>query len=253
MATPDELWDPMVQVESGGDPNRIGGAGEIGLVQIKPSTAADYGVSPEALRHPEVQRMLFNRIMGKYLARYGDVPRAVAAWNAGQHAVDMGRIPFSTRGYVNKVLALYNQKPGAMASLAPAMAPVRKLIARAAPLRNYQLAAFTSPLTDRAQAAEPPEPAEAVPATEPAQVASPPSTHPAVKAATGYLEDRMGLVLMTMGVPQRVAQLYAGAYASSYMVPGATPRLLEALGQGMTGLNGLIATDAPKVHGMTRI
>jgi hypothetical protein len=247
MATPDELWDPMVQVESGGDPDRIGGAGEIGLVQIKPSTAADYGISPEALRHPEVQRMLFNRIMGKYLAHYGDVPRAVAAWNAGQHAVDTGRIPFSTRGYVNKVLALYNRNPSAMASLAPAMAPVRRLIARAAPLRNWQLASFTSPPTDD-QAPEPaPEP------TQPTQVASQPRTHPAVEAASGYLEDRMGLVLMTMGVPQRLAQLYAGAYANSYRVPAGTARLLEALGQGMSGLNSLIATDAPKVHGMTRI
>lgn len=246
MATPDELWDPMVQVESGGDPSRVGAAGEIGLVQIKPSTAADYGVSPEALRHPEVQRMLFNRIMGKYLAHYGDVPRAVAAWNAGQHAVDTGRIPFSTRGYVNKVLSLYNRNPTMMANLAPAMAPVRRLMARAAPLRNWQLASFTSPPTD-----QPPTDTDQAPA----QVASPfrARPHPAVQAAAGYLEDRMGLVLMTMGVPQRLAQLYAGAYASSYRVPAGTARLLEALGQGMTGLNSLIATDAPKVQGMTRI
>ena len=63
----------------------------------------------------------------------------------------------------------------------------------------------------------------------------------------------MRLVLMTMGVPQRQAELYAGAYSSSYQGPGGVARLMEALGQGMTGLNTLIATDAPKVHTMTRI
>lgn len=104
MIRPADLWDSMVRVESGGNPNAVGKAGEIGLVQIKPSTAADYGVPKEALYQPGVQRMLFEHIMSKYLDRYGGDPvKAVAAWNAGQGAVDSGKIPLSTQGYLSRV------------------------------------------------------------------------------------------------------------------------------------------------------
>ena len=111
MATPDDLWGPMVQVESSGDPNAVGDAGEIGLVQIKPSTAAQYGVPKEALYHPEVQRMLFNKIMGSYLQRYnGNATQAVGAWNAGPGAVDRGYIP---QGYIRRVINAIQQFAGA--------------------------------------------------------------------------------------------------------------------------------------------
>lgn len=245
MATPDDLWGPMVQVESGGDPNRIGQVGEIGLVQIKPSTAAEYGVTPDALRHPEVQRMLFNRIMGKYLARYGDVPRAVAAWNAGQHAVDLGRIPASTRNYVTKVLALYQGgRPPTLANLAPAAAPVKSMLARSVAPKFWRSAFFApAPATPAAETPKTEAPAAPL-------MASQDRRHPAVAAATGYLEERMNLALTAMGVPERTAQLYAGAYGSSYRHPAGEARLIQALMGGTPGLNDLIATDAPKVQSM---
>lgn len=100
--TPDDLWEPMVHVESGGNPYARGKAGEIGLVQIKPSLAAQYGVPAESLEHPAVQRMLFNRIMGRYLQKYGNATQAVAAWNAGEGAVDRGHIP---QGYISRVIS----------------------------------------------------------------------------------------------------------------------------------------------------
>lgn len=114
----------MVRVESGGNPNAVGKAGEIGLVQIKPSTAAEYGVPKEALYHPEVQRMLYERIMSKYLDRYGGDPiRAVAAWNAGQGAVDSGHIPLTTQGYLSRVFggggaAMLTRRPSQLPTFA---------------------------------------------------------------------------------------------------------------------------------------
>lgn len=240
MATLDDLWNAMVQVESGGNPNKVGAAGEIGLVQIKPSTAADYGVDAAALRHPEVQRMLFNHIMTKYLNHFGSLPKAVAAWNAGQHGVDIGHYPSA---YVNKVLALYTGRPSALAGLAPAAAPVRRMLAR-----SSAPAFFTSAAAPEATDAETPTP-EAVPATTGTRGRR---THPTVAAATGYLEDRMHLMLMTMGVPPSMAQLYAGAYGSSYDHPAGQARLINALAGGLPGLNDLIATDAPKVQSMAR-
>ena len=125
MIRPADLWSPMVRVESGGNPNAVGKAGEIGLVQIKPSTAAEYGVPKEALYHPAVQQMLFDRIMSKYLDRYGGDPvRAVAAWNAGQGAVDSGKIPLSTQGYLGRVFggftpAMLTRRPQSMPAAAP--------------------------------------------------------------------------------------------------------------------------------------
>lgn len=129
MIRPADLWDSMVRVESGGNPNAVGKAGEIGLVQIKPSTAAEYGVPKEALYHPEVQRMLYEHIMSKYLDRYGGDPiRAVAAWNAGQGAVDSGRIPLSTQGYLSRVFggvgpAALGRRPQTFAAAAPSSEP----------------------------------------------------------------------------------------------------------------------------------
>jgi hypothetical protein len=243
MATVDDLWGPMVQVESGGNPDAVGKAGEIGLVQIKPSTAAEYGVTPEALRHPEVQRMLFNRIMGKYLARYGDIPRAVAAWNAGQHGVDIGRFP---QQYVNKVLSLYRGgRPPTLATIAPAVAPARRILARSTAPAFWR-STISAPDTDTPEAETPEAPeAQASPFASPGR-----RRHPATEAATGYLEDRMNLVLMTMGVPQQLAKLYAGAYGTSYSHPAGQARLVQALLGGVPGLNTLIATDAPKVQSM---
>jgi hypothetical protein len=96
----------MVRVESRGNPYAVSPKGAIGLAQIMPSTAAEYGVPKEALYHPAVQWMLFDRIMSKYLDRYGGDPvKAVAAWNAGQGAVDTGRYPLETQDYLRKVSA----------------------------------------------------------------------------------------------------------------------------------------------------
>jgi transglycosylase-like protein with SLT domain len=92
----------LVMQESSGRPHVVGKAGEIGLMQIKPELAAQFGVRPADLFNPQVNLNLGARIFKSYVARYhGDVSKAVAAWNAGPAGVDKGRIPQS---YVKSVL-----------------------------------------------------------------------------------------------------------------------------------------------------
>ena len=53
---PADVADAVVQVESNYDPSVIGGVGEIGLMQIRPGTAAMLGFrgSTEELAKPEI-------------------------------------------------------------------------------------------------------------------------------------------------------------------------------------------------------
>jgi hypothetical protein len=117
---PDSVLDRLIQQESGGNPNAHGKAGEIGLAQIKPSTAAQYGVTPEALWHPEVNREVAKRYLGSLVDHYhGNLQLAVAAYNAGPGNVDRGHIPASTHNYVRNILGT----PLTQVAAAPPAAP----------------------------------------------------------------------------------------------------------------------------------
>ena len=87
------------------DPNAIGKAGEVGLFQIMPQTAKGYGVDPSLLKNPVVNRYVAKRYMSDLLSKYkGNLPLALAAYNAGPGNVDKGAVPTSTKGYVRKIL-----------------------------------------------------------------------------------------------------------------------------------------------------
>ena len=83
---PFDLADAVMRIESGYDPTRIGGVGEIGLMQVRPQTAAMLGFKgkPGDLAAPET-----NIHYGiAYLARAwqlanGDVCRALMKYRAG--------------------------------------------------------------------------------------------------------------------------------------------------------------------------
>ncbi len=107
------LVHALVRVESGYNPRAVSPQGAMGLMQIMPSTARRLHV-----RHPfdpaeNVRAGV--RELGRLIQRYaGDLPRALAAYNAGEKAVNRygGIPPFQeTRRYVAKIMSLYTGRP----------------------------------------------------------------------------------------------------------------------------------------------
>lgn len=122
------------QVESGSNPRAVSPKGAIGLRQIMPSTAAQYGVTnPQDLFNPDTNRKVGDTILSDLLGRYnGDVDAALVAYNAGpgradkwlQAGRDMNVLPAETRAYLPKVKGLLAQAGGgAPGGGPPAMPP----------------------------------------------------------------------------------------------------------------------------------
>jgi peptidoglycan DL-endopeptidase CwlO len=101
-----QLLAAVGKVESGFNPNAVSPAGAQGLMQLMPSTAASLGVDP----HDPAQAIDgAARLLSQNLARFGSVPLAVAAYNAGSGAVQTygGVPPFpETQTYVQRVMSL---------------------------------------------------------------------------------------------------------------------------------------------------
>ena len=104
-----ELVLAVVSVESAFQPQAVSPKGAQGLMQLMPATAESLGVKDTF--DPGENLDGGARHLGSLLALYdGDLPRALAAYNAGAGAVERHRgvPPYrETRGYVKKVLARY--------------------------------------------------------------------------------------------------------------------------------------------------
>jgi len=104
-----DLVMAVVSVESGFRPQAVSPKGAQGLMQLMPKTASSLGVA-NAL-DPAQNLDGGTRHLGQLLTLYGgDVTRALAAYNAGEGAVDRhGGVPpyRETRAYVKKVLERY--------------------------------------------------------------------------------------------------------------------------------------------------
>lgn len=84
------LVHAVVAAESAYNPNAVSRAGAVGLMQVMPATAGDYGVgSSDALFDPKTNIRTGVRHLKRLLDKYGnDYGRAIMAYNAGEGVVD---------------------------------------------------------------------------------------------------------------------------------------------------------------------
>ena len=104
------LLAAQLYMESGFDPLAVSPAGARGIAQFMPGTARAYGLGDPFDPAAAIQAQA--RLMRDLLRRFGTVPLALAAYNAGPGAVaGCGCIPpyAETRAYVTRVLALMGQ------------------------------------------------------------------------------------------------------------------------------------------------
>jgi soluble lytic murein transglycosylase-like protein len=103
----------IVAAESNFNPDALSPKGAIGLMQLMPATALEYGADATI---PEQNIDAGTQYLGTLLKRYSKyrdgLKRAIAAYNAGPGAVDRyrGIPPYrETRGYVIRVLGYIRQ------------------------------------------------------------------------------------------------------------------------------------------------
>jgi soluble lytic murein transglycosylase-like protein len=104
------LVQAVVKAESNFNPSAVSSAGALGLMQLMPATAAGLGVSNALDPAQNIEGGV--KFLSQLLTHFnGNVKLAVAAYNAGQGAVDRynGVPPYQeTQTYVERVLGYYN-------------------------------------------------------------------------------------------------------------------------------------------------
>jgi soluble lytic murein transglycosylase-like protein len=107
----DDLIRSIMQTESAFDPFAVSRAGALGLMQLMPAIAREFGVTNPF--DPRQNIMAGTRLLRELLDSYrGNVKLAVASYNAGPTAVRRyGRVPpyRETQNYVKRVTGLYER------------------------------------------------------------------------------------------------------------------------------------------------
>jgi soluble lytic murein transglycosylase-like protein len=108
---PADFVRSVVAAESGFRANAVSNKGAIGLMQLMPATARDYGANPQdPKQNVEAGTQYLRDLLLKYRDDDDQVRRALAAYNAGPGAVDRyhGIPPYrETLAYVERVLRKY--------------------------------------------------------------------------------------------------------------------------------------------------
>jgi len=113
-----ELINALIAVESGFNDRALSPKGAVGLMQVMPLTAQRFmpkGLDPKQiprrLAEPRTNIAVGTRLMAHLLKRHRRIDVALAAWSAGEGAVQRsgGRMPEidETRAHVHQVLELY--------------------------------------------------------------------------------------------------------------------------------------------------
>lgn len=116
-----ELLKAVAWRESNGRMTAVSSRGALGVMQLMPGTAAELGVNPTDLEDNIRGGALYLR---RQIDRFGSVPLALAAYNAGPGAVIRyrGVPPFrETQNYVSRIMQRWHPKltPAALAPLPP--------------------------------------------------------------------------------------------------------------------------------------
>jgi soluble lytic murein transglycosylase-like protein len=110
---PAAFVESVAKTESGFDPTAISPKGAIGVMQLMPATAKAMGVDAnDPAQNIDAGARLLRELLMKY---GGDVVKALAAYNAGESAVDryQGVPPYAeTQHYVNTVVHEYLKGDG---------------------------------------------------------------------------------------------------------------------------------------------
>lgn len=110
------LVHALIRAESSYDPHAVSPMGAVGLMQVMPETAADYGVeSVDWLFDPEANLHTGMRHLKRLLGKYGAIGPAVMAYNAGEGAFERsgGFVTYpETQRYTHRVLIDYLRQKG---------------------------------------------------------------------------------------------------------------------------------------------
>jgi len=92
----------LARRESSLNPSAIGEAGEVGLFQLMPATAAELGVNPWDVSQNIAGGIRYLRQM---FDTFGDWGSALVAYNAGPGNVERGTAPASSYSYAQDILS----------------------------------------------------------------------------------------------------------------------------------------------------
>lgn len=110
------LVHAVIAAESGYNPDAVSPKGAIGLMQIMPATAGDYGIdAADALFDPKTNVEVGTRHLNRLMRKYKNIRQAIMAYNAGEGALARanGAVTYSeTRLYTMRVINNYWRNKG---------------------------------------------------------------------------------------------------------------------------------------------